>query len=534
MNGSWAALKESVRKYWAKLTRAQKVITIAAPLLVAIAFITLILWASRPQYTPLFTKMSEANAAAVRNKLVELKIPYQLADGGATISVPAAQANEARLQLASAGVPQGSKFSFDSLNQLHLGETDADRKLRYVLGLQDELAGTLKTLTGVQEALVHIVMPEPSLFVEKEKAATAGVTLKLVPGTKMTDEQVRGVANLLSASVEGLQPENVTILDTSGNVLSDGIAKQNDPSHLTGSQLELQQAVEDKTRKSVQSMLDQALGAGSTIVRANASLNFDQVKEVSELHGPGATVSKQATDETATNGTAQGGVPGTTPNTGNAATYQQVGGAMTSNSTKKSSTENFVPDKTQTEKVVAPGAVKRLSISVMADQNRVNQAQLDQIKGIVASAAGIDAARGDTIQVAAIPFDTTAVQAQKAALAKMEQNRRNLQYAEIGVAVLGGLFLLLFVLRSRSKRKRAAQGLALNQTGDPLPFDTAAEILMAQQRAEAEAQAKLEQKKAKTAVEIEKQKIKESVEVYTRNNSDEVARLLKTWLSEER
>ena len=80
MNGSWAALKESVRKFWVKLTPARKVIIIAVPLMVAITFISLILWASRPQYTPLFTKMSEANAAAVRNKLVELKIPYQLAD----------------------------------------------------------------------------------------------------------------------------------------------------------------------------------------------------------------------------------------------------------------------------------------------------------------------------------------------------------------------------------------------------------------------------------------------------------------------
>lgn len=532
MNFSWAAIVESVRGFWAKLTQAQKVITIAAPLIVAIAFISLILWAGRPQYTPLFTKISETDAAAVRNKLVELKIPYQLADSGSTISVPAKQAAEARLQLASGGVPQGSKFSFDSLNQLHLGETDADRKLRYVLGLQDELANTLKTLTGVQDALVHVVMPEPSLFVDKEKAATAAVTLKLVPGTKMTDDQVRGVANLLAASVEGLQPENVTILDTSGNVLSDRITKQNSPTGLTGSQLQLQQATEEKIEKSVQSMLNSAFGVGSTIVRASASLNFDQVKEVSELHGPGATVSKQTTDEQATNGTSQGGVPGTTPNTGNVATYQQVGGATTSTSTKKSSTENFSPDKTQTERVVAPGTIKRLSISVMADQSRVDQAHLDQIKGIVASATGIDTTRGDNIQVAAIPFDTTAAQAQKAALAALEQKQRYFQYAEIASAALLGLFLLLFMLRSRARRKREAAGLLLNQANQPLSFNTAEELLLAQQRAEAEASAKLEQKKTKSAAEIEKQKIKEAVETYSKNNSDEVARLLKTWLSE--
>ncbi|MHB1650885.1 MAG: flagellar basal-body MS-ring/collar protein FliF [Desulfitobacteriaceae bacterium] len=530
----WADLQKSWREFWSKLTRSQQIITVVAPLLLAAALITLLIWAGRPQYVPIFTKIDLASAAQVRNKLVDLKIPYQPADGGTTLLVPEKQLAEARLQLASAGLPQGSKFSFDSINQIHLGETDADRKLRYKLGLQSELSDTLKTLSGVQDASVQVVTPEPSLFVNvnNEKPATAAVTLKLVPGTKMTDEQIRGVANLLAASVEGLQPENVTIIDTNGNVLSDVLSKSKDLGNLSGSQLQIQQTVEDKIQKSVQTMLDRALGAGNAVVRANVTLDFDQIKIVSETHGPGALVSKQGTNESSSNGTPSGSVPGTASNVPGYQTPQTTGSVSTS--IKTSTTENYDPDKIQKEQVVSPGAVKRLSISVMADSGKVDQAHLDQIKGIVASAAGIDTARGDQIQVAAIPFNTTAAQQEKDAIARVEKNQRYMQYIEIGAAALVGLIFLLFMLRSQSKRKRGVRQLTLGHGDQPISVIKAEEILLAQQRAEEEAQAKLAQKKTRTVAELEKQKIKEAVELYTRNNTDEVARLIKTWLSEER
>ena len=192
----------------------------------------------------IFTKLSDVDAGAITTKLKDLKADYQLADNGSTIMVLQQSAADLRLQLASAGLPTQSKFSFDSLNTMHLGETDSDRKLRYVLGLQNELENTLKTLNGVQDARVHIVMPEQSLFVDSQKAATTAVTLKLVPGTKLSDDQVRAVANLLAGSVEGLKTENVTIVDTGGNVLSDVLGKSGDPNRLTGTQYQLQQTVE--------------------------------------------------------------------------------------------------------------------------------------------------------------------------------------------------------------------------------------------------------------------------------------------------
>ncbi|MFZ3130362.1 MAG: flagellar basal-body MS-ring/collar protein FliF [Desulfosporosinus sp.] len=529
MDFSRAGIQQSVKTFWDRLSRPQKIITVVAPLVVAIAMASLITWAGRPQYVAIFTKLSDADAGAISTKLKDLKADYKLADNGATIMVPQQSAADLRLQLASAGLPTQSKFSFDSLDTMHLGETDADRKLRYVLGLQNELENTLKILNGVQDARVHIVMPEPSLFADSQKVATTAVTLKLVPGTKLGDDQVRAVANLLAGSVEGLQPENVTIVDTGGNVLSDVLGKNGDPNRLTGTQYQLTQTVEENTRKSLQSMLDRVLGTGKTVVRVSAALDFNQIKRTIQTNGPGAVVSEQSSTETSTNGTTAGGTPGLTANA--TPTYPTAAAGVNSTSTKANVTKNYQVDTTQEEQVVSPGAVKHLSVSVMADADTISQDQLEQIKTIVASAAGVDETRGDQIQVAALAFNKTDLMQEKLAMENARKRQQLITYIGIGAAVLFGLILMLMVLRSRAKKARAEKMLGLNGS-QPVSL-AKAELLMAQQLAEEEAKLIFAQKNTRSAEELQKQKTREAVELYSRNNPDEVARLMKNWLSEE-
>ena len=530
MDFSWAGIKQSVMTFWNNLSSPQKIITVLAPLLVAGALIYLIMWAGRPQYVAIFTKLSDTEAAAIRTELNDLKADYKLADNGSTILVPQQSSADLRLQLASAGLPQQSKFSFDSLDSMRLGETDSDRKLRFVLGLQNELENTLKILNGVEDARVHIVMPEPSLFVDSQQEATSAVTLKLVPGTQLGEDQVRGIANLLAGSIEGLQSENVTIVDTGGNVLSDVLGNSSDPSRLTGTQYQLKQTVEEDTRKSLQSMLDRVLGSGKTVVRISAELDFDQKKIVTQTNGPGAVLSEQNSEESSTNGTqGVGGTPGLGANDG--ITYPAAQDTS-STSTKTTSTVNYQVDTTHEEQIVSPGSVKRLSVSVMADADTVTQDQLDQIKSILASAAGVDVTRGDEVQVAAIPFNKTDLQQEILAMENAQKREQLMTYIQLGVAVLFGLILLLVFLRTRSKKARAAKMSKLNGS-EPVTLATA-ELLMAQQLAEEEANLKLSRKTAKSTDEIQKQKTKEAVEDYSRKSPDEAARLMKTWLSEER
>ncbi|WP_088187741.1 flagellar basal-body MS-ring/collar protein FliF [Desulfosporosinus sp. FKA] len=528
MDYSWAGIKNSVKNFWDKLSRPQKVITVVAPLMVMVALVSLIVWASRPQYVAIFTKLSDTDAGAITTKLKDLKVNYQLADNGSTIMVPQQSAADVRLQLANAGLPQNSKFSFDYLDTMHLGETDADRKLRYTLGLQNELETTLKILNGVQDARVQLVMPDNSLFADTQKAATASVTLKIAPGNKLSDDQVRAIANLIAGSVEGLQPANVTIVDTQGNVLSDVLGKSNDPNRLTGTQYQLEQSVEEDTRKSVQSMLDRVLGPNAAIVRINAVLNFDQIKRTKQTYGPGAVVSQQNSTENTTNGSAVGGTPGVTTN--GAPTYQAATQGSTS-STKTTNTINNQVDSSQEEQVVSPGAIKRLSVSVMADSSVVTPNQLNQIKTIVASAAGIDLTRGDQIQVAAIPFNNSELAQAKQAMASAQQRQQMMTYAEIGAGVLLGLAALIVFWVRRAKKARADRMLGMN--GEQPVTLADAELMMSQELLEQEAKAKMAKKQAKTEDEILMQQTKEAVEQYSQNNPAEVARLVKTWLAEE-
>ncbi len=311
MNLSLQGIVASLAGSWKKLDKKQRILTTTIPAVVLGLLLFLVWWASSPDYTPLFQgALTASDAGGVTSKLKELKIPYQLNDGGTTILVPKAQLAEVRIQLASAGIPKTGKFSFDtSLNTFQFGETDADRKLRNTLGLQDELETTLKTLSAVQDARVHLVMPDQSLFTDQQANPTAAVTVKLQPGSKLSDEQVRAIANLLASSVEGLKPDKVTIIDTNGEVLSDAIANANDKSKLSVSQLQLQHTVEQDLERSAQSMLDRALGPGKSIVRVAGTLDFAQVETTKETYGPNVIRSQQTSEETSTGGTAAFGVP---------------------------------------------------------------------------------------------------------------------------------------------------------------------------------------------------------------------------------
>ena len=533
MNFSISNILNSLHEFWKKLTNAQKVVIIVAPLIVAVSLFSLIFWASRPEYVALFNKLSVNEAAQITAELQELKYPYKLEDGGTTILVPQKDVAEIRLQLANAGLPKESTFSFENLDQIRLGETDADRKLRFILGLQNELEKTIKTLDGVEYARVHIVMPEESLFLEDKKEATAAVTLKTAYGTTLNDDQVRAIANLLAYSVEGLKTENVTIVDTNGNVLSDFLSADNTPHKLTAKQIQVQQAVEENIQKSVQSMLDKVFGPGTTVVRANAKINFDQKTITSQVSENGALVSRQETSETTTNESTPGGVPGIDNNVYESPAYPVVVGATNSSSERTSVTENYQPSVIQEETVVSPGQIERLTISVMADADSVTEQQLDNIEAIVATATGIDLERGDLIQVARLPFNKSFILEQQAALEELARQERLMLYGQIAAGILISLILLIVALRWRAKRRRELEQLALEREENLVTLEEAEKLLAAQMEAEREAELKLARRKVKTSEEIEREKTRQEVEKYSRENPDEVARLVRAWLAEE-
>ena len=538
MNLSWTELQKFLQKHWQVYTRAQKIVLVCAPLLVATVLFLLIFWASRPAYIPLFNKLSAAEAGAITSELQELNVPYRLENDGATILVPEKQAAQVRLELANAGLPEASTFSFENLDRMRLGETKEDRQLRYLLGLQNELETTIQSLDGIEGARVHIVMPQPSLFAEEEKDATAAVTIKPGYGAKIGEDQVAAIINLLSHSVEGLNPKNVTVVDTYGRVLSETFGTNGDLQGLTTKQLKLQQEVVNIIEISVQSMLDKVFGVGSTVVRAHATLNFDQTKIVSETHEEGAILSREQITETTEGGSNNGGVPGADGNTGYNIPAGQ--GTQTSSSEKSSVIENYQPDVFQNETIISPGQIKRLTVSIMADADSISEYQVDDMEKIVASAVGLDKDRGDEIQIARFTFNKTSELERQKALEDAAHQEKILIYMQLGS---GGVLLLLFalflILRFRRKRKSSIEKdqFSIKEEKQPATLKEMEQLLASQREAERkleqEAELKISQKKMKTLADIEREKLKKEVDKYIDNNPDEVARLIKTWIAEE-
>jgi flagellar M-ring protein FliF len=292
------------------------------------------------------------------------------------------------------------------------------------------------------------------------------VMLKLKTGQRLDSAQARSIANMLAGSVEGLKPENLTIVDVNGNQLSSdsgaGI------SGLSSQQLATQLGYEGTTQRNLQAMLDRVLGPGKASVQVSALMNWDQTEQTSETYSPGdptqtPLLTSHAISETTNGGqgtAATGGVPGQASNGGTVPTYQ--GGAGTGAATTRVDNSNTYQLNKSVQKVVrAPGAVTRLSVSVMLDDDPSNpNAPLRQtVNDAVNAAAGIDQTRGDVLTVTALPFNRDELLATQVALVDVAQKEQLMSYLHLGALVLGPLLMLvaLFLILKRGRKKTVSE-----------------------------------------------------------------------------
>lgn len=515
-------LWQQARGVWEKTNRTQKIFIGAAAGAAVVLIAVLVIWATTPDYGPLFTQLDEQSAGQITAKLKEMKIPYKLEDNGRTILVPRKNIDELRVTLASQGLPTGGVVGFETFDEPKFGESETERQARYLRALQGELTRTIESIPEVDKARVHIVLPEPSIFEEKQKEATAAVWLQLKPGKKLQPEQVEGLVRLVANSVEGLKPQNVTILDTNGNILTDKYVQDEESMqvrNLTELQQKYRQSFEEEMEQSIQSMLDRILGQGKSVVRVRAELDFDKVEINQVEHGKKKVViSEQKTSEISQGtGGAQGPV-GTPGNVAGGITNQFPQGGGTTSSEKTSVIRNYEPDRREEKRQVSPGGIKKLSVAVVVDGEISNEMQ-QAIEDTVRNAAGIDPDRGDQISVVAIPFNTKYLDEVKAAMAREEQRQRLLTYGGIALGVLAAAGILIYILRSRKKEEGVVEE----------------ELLPVQELAAVEEFMPTEETPTQKLSSEEKEKLmrKEQVEKLARQNPADVAQLLKTWLMEE-
>jgi flagellar M-ring protein FliF len=407
------------------LSPGKRMLIAGVALLSVMAFAVLIFVANRTDYRPLFTNLTAEDAGEIIKKLKDAKTPYQITADGKGILVPSDKVYELRLSLASEGLPQGGGVGFEIFDRKSFGMTEFVQKLNYQRALQGELSRTISQLNGVEQARIHLVIPEKSLFKENEKPATASVVLKLKSNRSLKDNEVQGVVHLIASSIEGLDPDHVTILDSRGKILSKGNGSGDATSKATTVMQENQRNYEKNAEERIQSLLDRIVGSGKSVARVSATFDFKQVERLEEKFDPEtiAVRSEQRTEEKAASSSASSGVPGVQSNLNRNTAGATSGGG--GGGSKNDETLNYEVSRS-TAKIIEPvGALSKISVAVLVDGKyeipvAVKDGQtakpkyiprspdeLQKIDALVKSAVGFNPERGDQLTVQNIPFQDT-------------------------------------------------------------------------------------------------------------------------------
>ncbi|MCB0345907.1 MAG: flagellar M-ring protein FliF [Bdellovibrionales bacterium] len=408
---------------YVKLPLAQK---IALPLLVAgsmgvIVFVSN--WANQPDYAVLFSGMQESDAASVVERLKDQRIGFRIRDDGRTIEVtPPSVVHELRLEFAAAGIPKGKSAGFEIFDESSLGQTGFVEMLKAIRALQGELERTIRSIDAVRDVRIHITKPKRSVFVKRDVLPTASVLLRLKAGNKLSKSQVKGIANLVSNSVERLTPENVTIIDSHGNILNEQ-QSQEEMGGADSTKLEYRTSIEASYSRRIESMLAEILGPGRAVARVTAELDFSKHEKEEEAYDPGGQVvrSSRTIEEGAGIGS-QAGVTGVVSNLTNDPSLISPPNSGDGSTRRSESLTNYEVSRAVSRTVSESGTIERLSVAVLVDgqysapagagqeaeavknyQPLTNE-MLKKIENLVKQSVGFDATRGDIVTVENIKF----------------------------------------------------------------------------------------------------------------------------------
>jgi len=443
------SLWDQATRFWSARTMAQRILFSGIALSVVAAFALMILWLNQPDFKVLFTKLSQDDANRVMELLKAGKTPYKLEDGGQTILVPSEMVSESRLKVAGEGKLRGAGLGYEIFDETKVGQTDFVQRINYQRALQGELSRTISEFPAVEKARVHLVLPAKSLFIEEQRKPSASVVLTLKPGGKLEQKQVQGIVNFVAMSVEGLDPGRVTITDTAGKIVyqaKDGASLDG----LTSTQFEFRNTYQQNVERKIEELLTPIVGGGKSIAKVSANLDFSQRVTKRQSFDPNKTVVRSETrEESSTNQKAN--VDGSVPETN----FRGDGFSGTQNKVDQSQEKritNYEIDAEQQEIVAPSGELQRLSVAVIVDYIQDPNSkevkfiprpaeELERIKQAVSNAVGIDAKRGDTIEVSTMSFG------ERELLTEPSLTQNMLEYAQrLGKPFLNGLLVFLFLL----------------------------------------------------------------------------------------
>ena len=463
---------ERVREINERLSSTQKMAVSALFVALVLGVILAFWFANDREFATLYADMDEKEAGRITEDLKARKVPYELSGGGRTISVPSDQVYELRLSLASTGITGGSNVGYELIDDnKFFGMPEDVIEVTKKRMLEGELARSVASLNEVSAARVHLALPRDSLFVEDQKPPSSSVIVQLDHGSVLGPAQVKGIVNLVSGAVSGLEPEEVTVIDHRGKVLNRSM-----PDSVGGSSsFEYQRIIERELENKATEVLERIVGSGRAVVRVRAKMDFSREERTEELYDPEAQVvrSEESLNEVRENGGNRvGGAAGANPNDPNVAQgVVRVGDA--SNSNREKVVTNYEINKI-VKHVKGPAAViNRLSIAVIVDGTYKpaapgeeveidpdnppldyvprTVAEMDTIRKLVAKAVEFDDQRGDQIEVANVQFTDEETKLAEAQLRAAELRDAVRFWTRMGMVLVVALLLVFLVFRPMVK-----------------------------------------------------------------------------------
>ncbi len=538
---------ERLREWWQTSDRQTRLIALASAAGLVIVMIALSFWATQPEWEVLYTGLSPSDSGAIVARLKQVKVPYRLSAGGSTIEVPAQNRDEMLLSLAAEGLPNQGTLGYSRLEKLGFGTTQTVEQETTRIAHEEALQNTISRLQPVAGARVHITPAIDSPFVGEKKPAKASVMVDLKPGQQLTREQIASIVFLVSRSVAGLSPENVSVVDEYANLLWDGSQASDMAPGVASNKLELERAYAETIQRQLQQQLDAVLGPGKSRLTVTAELDLDR-EEVNQKQietgpdGQGTPVSETRTEETVRGAAPRGGSAAGVP------TYPTAPAGAPGEYKHSSTTTNYEVGQSTIHRVKTPGKVVRMSVAAMVDAS-VPQEQVEKVRTFLEGAIGAeqnDPNRRFRVIVESIPFDNTL--AKEAEAARKQFASRQLIDTALRYLPLAALLIVLLLLAKALRPTRVAQtpeGVVMSLPGGAVPEEgevpggeageLASEAAAAMtRRAKSGEEALLEEEDVEITPIRERVDVNlESVIQLANQKPEKVAMLIKGWLAED-
>ena len=413
------------------LPRARQITLVATAAGSLAFFLWLAAGARSGDYRLLYRGLEETELAAIVDALTAERIDYELAEGGSAVRVPASRVHEARMRIASRGLPNGSSPGFEIFDRGSFGVTDFVQKVNYHRALQGELARTIEQVEGIVQARVQLAIPERKRMLgRQDRKPSASVVTRLSAGRDLEPAQVRGIVHLVASSVEGLEPARVTLVDQAGRMHAPR-PETDLVGHGAGPSMGAERRIESELEQQIESILERTVGLGRVVAKVSAQLDWTQTEKTEEIFDPDSQVARstQTDSETSSESEGEEGVAGVVANSPDTEPIATAGGGGSSQSTRSSETVNYEISKTVSRHVLPTGRIERLSIAVLVDGKPLGgvadgsadgseeasdsggfrpwtEAELEEFEELAKRAVGFSERRGDEITVTNAPFIT--------------------------------------------------------------------------------------------------------------------------------